>query len=256
MARETKAQKAEREAAEQAAADSQANAGANIATVGGETAVVEAPLNLDLLSQIVAATQGNSFVYTAQADYEPLVAAGHVEINPGMVNETGSVATRATATGIQYMADANNNAATGSTNEQSVAGSDAAAGGAALSAAQPAAAPAGSGFVIASVPLPTRKSERAGRSSSYPFDALEVGQSFFVPATEAKPNPRKSLASTVSSATRRFATKTDRTRNITVKGVAKSVPVYEETRKFEVFEGTGDNYGQPGVKGAIVGRTK
>jgi hypothetical protein len=47
---------------------------------------------------------------------------------------------------------------------------------------------------------------RGGRNRSvYPFDALAVGQSFHVPASEAKPNPAKSLASTVSSANKRNA---------------------------------------------------
>jgi len=46
------------------------------------------------------------------------------------------------------------------------------------------------------------------KSDSYPFDKLAVfpqtGNAFFVPATEAKPNPAKNLASTVASATKRY----------------------------------------------------
>lgn len=38
----------------------------------------------------------------------------------------------------------------------------------------------------------------------YPFAQMEVGQSFFVAATEERPNPAKALASTVSSATKRY----------------------------------------------------
>ena len=47
------------------------------------------------------------------------------------------------------------------------------------------------------------------KADSYPFDKLnaypEPGHAFFVPATEARPNPAKTLASTVASATKRYA---------------------------------------------------
>jgi hypothetical protein len=46
------------------------------------------------------------------------------------------------------------------------------------------------------------------RAQMYPFDQLEVGDSFFVPVSESMPNPGKTLASTVSSATRRYKTAT------------------------------------------------
>lgn len=42
------------------------------------------------------------------------------------------------------------------------------------------------------------------RAAIYPFDKMNVGDSFFVPATTDRPNPAKQLASTVSSATKRF----------------------------------------------------
>lgn len=60
-------------------------------------------------------------------------------------------------------------------------------------------------FVIEdNIPLPGAK--RGGRGKTiYPFDALAVNQSFHVPATAENPNPAKSLASTVSSATARYA---------------------------------------------------
>lgn len=57
------------------------------------------------------------------------------------------------------------------------------------------------------VPLPAIK--RGGdRSQLYPFDQLEIDQSFFVPNTESMPNAGKTLASTVSSATRRHKAST------------------------------------------------
>lgn len=71
----------------------------------------------------------------------------------------------------------------------------------------PTSAPsaASSAFVIEdAVPLPGAK--RGGRGNTiYPFDALNVGQSFHVATTAENPTPAKSLASTVSSATARYA---------------------------------------------------
>jgi len=52
------------------------------------------------------------------------------------------------------------------------------------------------------------------KAESYPFDKLTVfpapGHAFLVPATAAKPNPAKTLASTVASATKRYAKKDGR----------------------------------------------
>lgn len=50
-------------------------------------------------------------------------------------------------------------------------------------------------------------SKRGGglKADIYPFAEMKVGLSFFVAATEEKPNPAKGLQSTVSSANKRFA---------------------------------------------------
>jgi hypothetical protein len=42
-----------------------------------------------------------------------------------------------------------------------------------------------------------------GRASLYPFEAMSVGQSFFVPITAERPNPARSLQSTVSTINRK-----------------------------------------------------
>jgi len=57
------------------------------------------------------------------------------------------------------------------------------------------------------IAVPAIRRASGGKPSIYPFDQLELGQSFFVPETEELPNPGKSLASTVSGASKRFATK-------------------------------------------------
>lgn len=159
------------------------------------------------LAAVIAATNAGSFVYTSAEAHASALADGLVEVNPSMTNEAGELATRATAKGIESMNAPQTPAA----------------------AAAPASKP---NFAIDDgIPLaPVTGRGRGGET--YPFDQLNVGQSFFVPNTAEKPNVAKSLASTVSSATRRYAeeipgeTRTDRKGNV--------VPAIKETRKFVV----------------------
>lgn len=84
------------------------------------------------------------------------------------------------------------------------------------------AAPAASAFaLIEGAVLPEGRAPRS--SSVYPFETMNVGQSFFVPATEDKPNPAKSLASTISSANKRFSKEGADGRKFTVKPVKSGV---------------------------------
>lgn len=153
-------------------------------------------LDMALLKQVADATQANSFVYTSVAQHKPLLDAGYVEVNTGMADGNGNVATRATATGIDAAA-------------KSVAGASPAPAGAATEAAKPAASrPSPSNFELDdAVAMPTIKRGGPG-GNVYPFDTMNAGQSFFVAATDDRPNPAKSLASTVSSATKRYADQT------------------------------------------------
>lgn len=83
-------------------------------------------------------------------------------------------------------------------------------------------APAASAFaLIEGAVLPEGRAPRS--SSVYPFETMNVGQSFFVPATENKPNPAKSLASTISSANKRFSKEGADGRKFTVKPVKSGV---------------------------------
>ena len=98
------------------------------------------------------------------------------------------------------------------------------------------------------VPVPAISGRGRG-GNMYPFGQLAVGQSFFVPNSEDKPNAAKSLASTVSSATARYAVPAeDGSTKTNKKG--EVVPVMVETRKF-VVRSVEEN----GVKGARVWRT-
>jgi hypothetical protein len=90
-----------------------------------------------------------------------------------------------------------------------------------------------------------KRGRRAGGEAKYPFDKLAVGQSFHVPATEANKNPAKGLASTVSSANRRYAEKIDGTHK-NRKG--EDVPNYKLTRKFSVSPAAADDPRGPGAR--------
>ena len=183
------------------------------------------------LAEIVAA--GANGLFTPAAVHGPFVEAGLVEINPAMVNEAGEIATRATQAGIEIIdngATAGNNATsetaeTGTTQKVKTM------------------------FKIDdSIPVPTISGRGRG-GNVYPFDQLEVGQSFFVANSEDKPNATKSLASTVSGATARYAVPAeDGSTKTNKKG--EVVPVLVKTRKFVVRRAEED-----GVKGARVWRT-
>lgn len=152
---------------------------------------------------------------------DELVKAGQAEINPNISDGT-KVATRATAAVLAA----------------------AAAASAASGAVAPATAAAKPKFEIESgieVPAISGRGRAIG-SSVYPFDQLQVGQSFFVPK-----EPRK-LGSTVSSANARFSeevpgqTRTNRN--------GKTVPVTKQTRVFVARAAEKD-----GVSGSRVWRT-
>lgn len=93
-------------------------------------------------------------------------------------------------------------------------------------------APVG-GFVIEdNIPINAVKLRK--RASIYPFDALKVGQSFFIAATDDRPDPAKSLASTVANASKRYALPTGETKISARTG--KEVQILKYTRKFTIRE--------------------
>lgn len=182
---------------------------------------------LEKLPEIVKATMASPEGYT-MTDFlvhSPLIALELVEVNEAITNEAGEVATRATQKGIEYVMENTEKAPE-----------------------MPATVAAKPTFVIESgIPVPAAR--RTGRGgSSYPFDALEVGQSFFIAASEKHPEPAKSLASTVSGATARYDIVSETETVTTRKG--NVVPVRTHTRKFVIKADTKD-----GVNGARVFRT-
>ena len=187
------------------------------------------------LAEIVAA--GANGLFTPAAVHGSLVEAGLVEINPAMVNEAGEIATRATQAGIKSL----DSGAIVVDNATTEANSETAATGKTKKVKTM--------FQIEdNVPVPAISGRGSG-GNMYPFEVMAVGQSFFVPNSESKPNAAKSLASTVSSATARYAVPAeDGSTKTNKKG--EVVPVMVETRKFVVRSVEED-----GVKGARVWRT-
>ena len=187
------------------------------------------------LSEIVAA--GANGLFTPAAVHGPLVEAGLVEINPAMVNEAGEIATRATQAGIESL-DSGAIVVDNATSEANSAIAETGKTEKVKTMFQ----------VENDVPVPAISGRGRG-GNVYPFNQLEVGQSFFVPNSESKPNAAKSLASTVSSATARYAVASEDGATKTNKK-GETVPVMVETRKF-VVRSVEEN----GVKGARVWRT-
>lgn len=199
-------------------------------TAAKKSANTKAPTKLqkELLAEIVEATNSpTGFTYVSEGKAKPLVDRGLIELNTGMKNDAGHMAARATAAGIELiMSNTDQNAVSDNTEN-----------------------PEPKFEIDSGIPMP--KSNRRVRQAIYPFDALEVGQSFHVPATDERPNPAKSLASTVSSANRRYAVEIPGETRVDRKG--NTVPATRQERKFRVTAAAADD---PRGAGARVFRVE
>lgn len=145
---------------------------------------------------------------------------------------------------------------------------------AASQSAPAASAPAATGgFEIETVPMPTRTRNSGGgrgRAPLYPFDQLEIGQSFHVPKTDENPDPTAKLASSVSGARVRHSEETGETETVKVKVYQKDAegnfvkgedgkrivereeeqtrPVRRRLREFTVFTVGEDDPRGPGAR--------
>jgi hypothetical protein len=214
-------------------------AGKKKAAVGG--------LNMALLASILTSTANGGFLYVSDAEAAPFLSHNPplIEVNETNVPReqgTNKIAARTTDAGKAMVEGSGSNA------------------GAAASA--PKEKPK---FSFGVVDVPEKKRRSTVGTSIYPFDELvtkseanpQAGKfnSFFIPATDERPNPAKALASTVSSATRRYAvqegTKPDPKDN------TKTVPNMVAKRKFVIHEvADGAPWGHSGVAGAAVIRSE
>ena len=186
--------------------------------------------SLEGLPAIVAATQSEiGYMFAPLENAEWLNKNGLVEFEASITNEAGFIATRATTKGIEKVMSEN--------------------------VQVEAVASVASGYVIEDIAVEVVSKRRGGGRAgvSYPFDTLQVGQSFVVPATEKKPNPVKSMASSITAANARYATPltnedgSPKMKTITVPrtGEKRDVQATQLVRKFTVVACEG---------GARVGR--
>lgn len=182
---------------------------------------------LGKLAYVVEQHDGGALAYADEEYFKELVDKGFVEVNIALATEAGDVPARPTEAGIKLI------------KENSVT--------------ENVVAPEPSFAIEDGIAIPEAKRGGGGgrkgpRGSKYPFATMENGQSFFVPATEAMPNPAKTLASTASTAKKAFGEVTGE-RQITRKGETKTVPAYTYTRGF-IVRAVEEN----GVRGARVWR--
>lgn len=242
---------------------------------------VAAPVIDDkLLTSIVEATDGPIGYGFGHPDHlRPLAEAGLVLTNNATLHDDGvQIAVKATPDGVARVAAAQR-AADGATFDQPapvappswgpppvaaavvppVAAAPVQAAPVPASAPTPMPAPsavtpvAAGGFAYAlddNVPLPAARAVRgAPRATIYPFQIMQIGQSFFIPATTDAPKPWTSFASSVSSASNRYAEEIPGETRINRKG--KVVPKLRFTRLFRIYKVV-----ENGVTGARVYRVE
>lgn len=165
-----------------------------------------------LLALIAAADGGK--LYLTQDEGSAAFSAGMISVDTNDADSFGAIAATLTDAGKAALA------ADTSTAEQP----------------KPAAAATASSFAIDDgIPMPARTSRGGSRESAYPFDALNVGQSFHIPKTEANPDPAMKIASSVSGARVKYAVPVMDTDGVTPKTETVKVPVYQKTEDGKAF---------------------
>lgn len=178
---------------------------------------------LEALVTIANATKETGGIYAPKEATERLLENDLVEINEELVNEAGHYMTRATEKGLAKMSD---NVETAEAVEEATEET---------AVAEAPVEKVKETFEIEdNIPLPTVKRGGGKGVEKYPFDKLEIGQSFHVPATEDRPNPGKTLASTVSSAKNRYKVEGQLTRIFVLRTVGEDDPKGAGARVFRV----------------------
>lgn len=160
---------------------------------------------LSLLKQTVDATNNNGVLYATAEQMANLTAQMLVEGNAAMVHPDNAAAYAFRARPEALVLLQNLAAAASPAPVEAPAVPVAPVAAPVAAPAVPAAGATPFRVVTGGFQLPvrgTRKPSNNGRT--YPFESLEVGGAIFVPATDKRPDPKKSLASTISSANARF----------------------------------------------------
>lgn len=186
------------------------------------------------LKEIIDATNSEAgCLYCFQDEYETLLTQGLVEINPDMKDEYDAIATRATQAGIDHFN------ASGDVVEHNKP-----------AAVNPSTFEIESGVPI--TPISRKHSNMPEKGSKYPFAALEVGQSFFLPDGEKAGSAFSALSAAAQVAIVKYSTvdptgATTELKRGKYKGRVVPVRIYE--RHFVVRRDE-----KNGVKGARVWR--
>lgn len=186
-----------------------------------------------LAGLLTAAVEGRNsqqgFVYAKEGDYKELFDANLVEFNKSQKTGAGKnlqIAVRATDAGVAAL-QAHQGGGT-ATNQP--------AGNVATTSA----------FQLRkNINIPEVRRRVGDGASKYPFDDMEIGDSFHVPVSEAMPKPAKSLASSVTAANHRFAEKVPG-QHKTRKGTM--VDNYKLNRKFVIRPVGKDDPDGPGAR--------
>ena len=159
----------------------------------------------DLLRHIVEATKTTGYMHVDGARVGQLVKAGVIELNPDLTDSDGNVAARATEKGYKFIDETYGEDIVMKHDIDKSTGLE----------------HSGAFEIDSDVVVPMRtRNVGAGRKSTYPFEQLEVGQSFHIPATEECPNPVKSRASLVTIANNKYAKTNGEYELVTVKTYA------------------------------------
>ena len=188
-------------------------------------------LAMEALPEIIYDTQNGGYTFTSKEIWSRLEKKGFVEVNEDIKNDAGACATRATELGMATAVTEEEDSKVMS--EENV-----------------------TNFEIEDVAVVPKRTPST-RRSIYPFDGLTVGQSFFVAATEAKPEPWKSMVSVVASANLRYMVPVFEADGTTPKMRTKTrgpnkgdeVQVTSASRKFAITDDAKDD-----IKGARIGR--
>lgn len=196
----------------------------------------------ELLSHIVSFGMQGTYLADSK-ELARLEEEGYAEVNRAVANDAGEAATRATQEGVSLVEQINGADEAYFRNDDSTE-----------------AAPVGNtakpivSDIVSDVPMPERTTTRTRAATTYPIDKLEVGQSFFVVATDERPKPWSSLGSTLNSAHKRHGTPTG---EMTENKNGKPVQVLNMGRKFEALRvADGAAWGYPGQTGAAVFRVE
>lgn len=183
---------------------------------------------LTLLTTINAAGGNGTYVAENSKPLAALLENKLVETNAAIKNDKGEIAVRMTADGILVI--------TGDTPVQKALDAETPEGTTEI-------------LVVEGVPIPASPRGRRAGSSQYPFATMEVGQSFFIAATEDKPDPFKAHGSIVSRANRHYSHEHETERT------PKGNPVRVQDRNYVIRRiEDGAPWGFEGVAGAAIWR--